>query len=82
MTMAMPTYAMSCFKISKKLCKNLSVLMANFWWDGGNGQEQNALAIIEEIISNEKQGRIGFQGLRGLQQSITCQALLGKQICR
>ena len=30
-TMAMPTYIMSCFKLPRKLCKDLSFAMANYW---------------------------------------------------
>ncbi|XP_027181708.1 uncharacterized protein LOC113780088 [Coffea eugenioides] len=30
-SMATPTYAMSCFKLPRKLCKDISALMANFW---------------------------------------------------
>ncbi|XP_027062988.1 uncharacterized protein LOC113771708 [Coffea eugenioides] len=34
--MAMPTYAMSCFKLLVKLCKDIHALMARFWWGGDN----------------------------------------------
>nr|XP_027120353.1 uncharacterized protein LOC113737302 [Coffea arabica] len=30
-TQAMPTYAMSCFKLPLKLCKELSAMMARYW---------------------------------------------------
>ena len=29
--LAMPTYTMSCFKLSKKLCKEINSTMANYW---------------------------------------------------
>lgn len=29
--LAIPTFSMSCFKLSAKLCKDISTMMANFW---------------------------------------------------
>ena len=31
MTQAIPTYSMSCFKISDSLCDEITSLMRNFW---------------------------------------------------
>lgn len=31
-----PTYAMSLFLFSKKLCKDIAALMSRFWWSFGN----------------------------------------------
>ena len=33
--MALPTYTMSCFKLPKVLCKDISKMIATFWWGGG-----------------------------------------------
>ena len=30
-SMAMPTYTMSCFKVPKRLCKDISSIMSNYW---------------------------------------------------
>lgn len=42
--MVLPTYTMSCFKLSKKLCKEISALMANFW--RGKGGEGNHPSLV------------------------------------
>ena len=39
-TMAMPTYVMSCFKLPRKLYKDLSSAMANYWWGEANGKNK------------------------------------------
>uniref|UniRef100_A0A803QCG6 Reverse transcriptase domain-containing protein n=1 Tax=Cannabis sativa TaxID=3483 RepID=A0A803QCG6_CANSA len=38
---SIPTYAMSCFKLTKKFCNQLESMMANFWW----GTNQNGTKI-------------------------------------
>ena len=38
--MAMPTYVMSCFKLPRKLCKDISTLMSNFWLGETKGRNK------------------------------------------
>lgn len=60
---ALPTYSMSCFKISKKLYKEISGLMANFWW--GKNKEKNNLHWVrwEVLTESKKNGGPGFRGV-------------------
>ncbi|XP_071902757.1 uncharacterized protein [Coffea arabica] len=36
--MTMPTYAMSCFKLSTRLCKEITAMMASYWWGNAQGK--------------------------------------------
>lgn len=38
--MAMPTYIMLCFELSKILQKDISTKMENFWWDENNKKKR------------------------------------------
>ena len=35
-----PTFTMSCFQLTKKLCGNLTSISSNFWWGEANGEKK------------------------------------------
>jgi hypothetical protein len=35
-----PTFTMSCFQLTKKMCRNLSSISSNFWWGAPNGEKR------------------------------------------
>ena len=74
-TMAMPTYAMSCFKLPVKLCKDILAIMARFWWGEENGKRKIHWCSWKKMAKGKHNGGLGFKDLLGFNK-----ALLGKQI--
>lgn len=62
--LAIPTYAMSCFKFPNNLCSELKSLMASFWW-GQRGDERTIHWLKwEKLCVSKFQGGMGFKDLR------------------
>ncbi|KAM1852865.1 hypothetical protein ACFX14_008903 [Malus domestica] len=61
--MALPNYAMSCFKLPVNLCKEMETNIANFWWRGS--REKNGMHWIswEKMKRRKKVGGLGFRDI-------------------
>ncbi|KAG5561218.1 hypothetical protein RHGRI_004294 [Rhododendron griersonianum] len=63
-TLALPSYAMSCVKLPVKLCNALDSMMAKFWW-GSRGEDSKIHWLSWSKLSEKKHnGGLGFRDLR------------------
>ncbi|BFG31381.1 hypothetical protein CerSpe_176550 [Prunus speciosa] len=59
--MAMPCYAMSCFKLSVTLCKEIEAAIARFWWK--THKEKHGIHWVSwaKLSQLKKAGGLGFR---------------------
>ncbi|CAM8951229.1 unnamed protein product [Rhodiola kirilowii] len=70
---AIPTYAMTCFKLPAGLCRELMRNITRFWWNNGKNRGIHWVRA-EEVYKDKENGGLGFRNL-----DLMNMALLAKQ---
>jgi hypothetical protein len=60
---AIPTYAMSCFDLTKKLCDEISNMICRYWWNQQDGKEKCHWIGWERMSKAKEAGGLGFRDL-------------------
>ena len=60
---AIPTFAMSCFKLPVSLCKEIEMQIRKFWWGGRGGQRKIHWSSWETLCKPKSEGGMGFKEL-------------------
>jgi hypothetical protein len=62
---AIPTYAMSCFDLTKTLCEQMSSMICRFWWAQQDNESKTHWLSWEMMTKSKKEGGLGFRDLYG-----------------
>lgn len=60
---AIPTYAMSCFDLTKGLCDELSTIIRRCWWSQQDKQNKIHWLRWEKLTRPKNKGGLGFRDL-------------------
>ena len=74
MAQSIPTYTMSVFQLSLKLCDELDALCAKFWWDQMGNERKIHWKSWDKLTASKKEEGMGFRDLRAFNL-----AMLAKQ---
>lgn len=70
---AIPTFSMSCFQLTKKVCKKYTSNMAKYWWSSSLDKRSLHWICWKALASPKVKGGIGFRDME-----LFNLALLGK----
>jgi hypothetical protein len=62
---AIPTFAMSCFDLTKSLCEEMSTMICIFWWAQQDKDNKMHWLSWEKLTQSKKDGGLGLRDLYG-----------------
>jgi hypothetical protein len=63
---AIPTFAMSCFDLTKTLCDQMSSMICRYWWAQQDNENKIHWISWDTMTKSKKEGGLGFRELYGI----------------
>jgi hypothetical protein len=60
---AIPTYAMSCFDLTKSLCDEISSMICRYWWSQQDEKQRCHWIGWDKMTKSKQDGGLGFRDL-------------------
>jgi hypothetical protein len=60
---AIPTYAMSCFDITKNLCDDISQMICRYWWSNMDDEHKAHWVSWQDMMKPKSEGGLGFKDI-------------------
>lgn len=69
-SLALPVYTMSAFKLPKDLCDKLTSAIVEFWWSSGSNRRKISWVAWQRLCKRKDEGGLGFHDISGFNQSL------------
>jgi hypothetical protein len=60
---AIPSYAMSCFDLTKSLCDEISTMICRFWWAQQDNEKKLHWLSWQTLSCRKEKGGLGYRDL-------------------
>ena len=67
---SMPTYTMSCFKLTASLCKKIQSALTRFWWDYSADKKKICWIAWSKMAKTKKEGGLGFKDITNFNDAL------------